>query len=172
MFLKGLKEKSNQKFIEKTLAKRQMTSVEGRITSVGVLLSHSEFANYEAVNSLLDELNVKSLDRRFFSFIDVKAQQENFLDTSFTVKDFGWRGKLKNTALQDFTNTQFDVLICYFLGDDIELRQIAAMSKAAFKVGISNKDERLYDLIIDVSINNFDVFKTELKKYLTILNKI
>ena len=87
-------------------------------------------------------------------------------------KRFGWNGKLKNIDLQNFTDTKFDVLICYFLAEENELKQIAAMSMANFKVGISNRDERLYDLIIDVKPKDFEIFKIELKKYLTILNKI
>jgi hypothetical protein len=46
------------------------------------------------------------------------------------------------------------------------------MSMANFKVGISSRDERLYDLIIYVDNKDFKIFKDELKKYLTILNKI
>ena len=46
------------------------------------------------------------------------------------------------------------------------------MSKANFKVGISNTDERLYDLIIDVKPKQFQLFKTEFVKYLNILNKL
>jgi len=79
---------------------------------------------------------------------------------------------LKHKDLFYFTETPFDVLICYFLAEDNELKQIAAMSNANFKVGISNEDDRLYDLIIDINTKNFEIFTKELKKYLTILNKI
>ena len=40
------------------------------------------------------------------------------------------------------------------------------MSKAKFKVGISNEDDRLHDLIIDVALKDQDTFKVELIKYL------
>ena len=79
---------------------------------------------------------------------------------------------MKHKDLFYFTETPFDVLICYFLAKDNELKQIAAMSNANFKVGISNEDDRLYDLIIDINTKNFEIFTKELKKYLTILNKI
>ena len=45
-------------------------------------------------------------------------------------------------------------------------------SKANFKVGISNFDQRLNDFIIDIGAEHVDVFKTELEKYLKGLNKI
>ena len=46
------------------------------------------------------------------------------------------------------------------------------LSKAEFKVGILQTDERINDLIIKTKLKEFDVFKEELFKYLTILNKI
>jgi hypothetical protein len=39
-------------------------------------------------------------------------------------------------------------------------------------VGISNEDERLHDLIIDVALKDQSTFKVELVKYLKTLNKI
>lgn len=172
MFLKGLKAKSNQKFIDKSLTKRKVIQSKSKIKTAGVLLNYAEFSDYKVINELLDDIKVESTQRNIITFIDNKEIKEIKFDSVFGSKDFGWRGKLKNSNLEDFTKTKFDVLICYFLGDDIELKQIAAMSNAKFKIGISNNDERLYDLIIDVKTNDFLVFKTELKKYLTILNKI
>ena len=54
----------------------------------------------------------------------------------------------------------------------MQLNLITAASKANLKVGISNEDERLYDLIIDVELKDINIFKQELKKYLNILKKI
>ena len=52
-----------------------------------------------------------------------------------------------------------------------ELSQIAAVSQANFKIGIRDKEERLYDLIINLKGLDFDVFRVELKRYLNILKK-
>ena len=172
MFLKVFKEKSNQKFIDKRLLNRDVSVNSAKVVSVGMLLNDSEYCDYEEVNTFLNEIGIASTKREFFTFSKSKEATHNNWDAVFTPKDFGWRGKLKREALFDFTETKFDVLICYFLAEDKELKQIAAMSNANLKVGISIKDERLYDLIIDVSTKNFEIFKKELKKYLTILNKI
>ena len=171
MFLKVFKEKSNQKFVDKIVSRRNVSVHNTKITSVGVLLNDQEYYNYEEVNSFLDEIGVVSAKRKFFTFSKSKDEVNNW-DAVFTPKDFGWNGKLKNNDLSDFTKTKFDVLICYFLAEDQELKQIVAMSTANFKVGISSRDERLYDLIIYVDNKDFKIFKDELKKYLTILNKI
>lgn len=90
----------------------------------------------------------------------------------FDPKDFGWGGTIKNTELQSFLDTEFDVLISYYAKDQLELKLLTALSQAKFKIGILQTDERLNDLIIKTDISEFNVFKDELIKYLTILNKI
>ena len=49
---------------------------------------------------------------------------------------------------------------------------ITAMSKARFKIGLLQSDQRLNDLIIKTKISEFDLFKEELKKYLDTFNKL
>ena len=172
MFLKVFKEKSNQKFVDKTLSSRNVIVNRTKVVSAGILLNDSEYFNYEEINAFLDEIGIASTKRKFFTFSKSKETTHNNWDNIFKPTDFGWRGKLKHKDLFYFTETPFDVLICYFLAEDNELKQIAAMSNANFKVGISNEDDRLYDLIIDINTKNFEIFTKELKKYLTILNKI
>ena len=173
MILKAFKEKSNQKFIDRILAERKVSMSVNKIDSVGVLLNNSEFNDHSEIELFLQkEIGIKPNKCRFITFSENPKAESNLWDTVFTHKHFGWKGALKSQDLIDFTNTKFDVLICYFLASNFELKQIAAMSQAKFKVGISNEDERLYDLIIDLSPNNFDIFKIEFKKYLTVLNKI
>ena len=93
-------------------------------------------------------------------------------ETYFSPKDFGWKGKINNIDLQSFLDEDYDVLISYYKTNNVLLNLITATSKANLKVGLTRTDERLYDLIIDVSSEKFDTFKIEFKKYLNILNKL
>jgi len=172
MILKAFKEKSNQKFINSVLSKREALADAKPIKTVAVLFNADEYSNYDEFSETLKGLNIQEKNQTFFTFSETETTTHNSWDNVFTKKDFGWKGKLNNNDLQNFTNTRFDVLICYFLAEHTELKQIAAMSKADFKIGISDDDERLYDLMIAVTPNQFQDFKVELKKYLTILNKI
>lgn len=172
MILKVLKEKSNQKFINTILSKRDIKVDTKKAQTIGVIFNAEEYTNYQEFSDFFKELNIQSPKQKFLTFSKTNDTQSLTWDNVYTPKDFGWKGKLKNTELQNFTNSNFDVLICYFIANDIELMQIAAMSKANFKVGISNDDERLYDLTISTKTSNFEVFKHEFKKYLTILKKI
>ncbi len=171
MILKVLKEKSNQKFVEQTLLKRKPLILKEKLNSVGVLLNHSEFCNYKKIEELLLELGVSKEHYKIATYTTPKNPEVEKLKLPFTVKDFGWKGQLKNSELQDFTEFNFDVLICYFLENNSELSQIAAVSQANFKIGVTDKAERLFDLIINMKSLDFDVFRTELKRYLNILKK-
>ena len=90
----------------------------------------------------------------------------------FYPQNFGWKGKIEGLDLIDFINEPFDALISYYHGDELELNMATALSKANFKIGITNKDERLYDFIINIQPNQINVFKNELIKYLKVFNKI
>ena len=76
------------------------------------------------------------------------------------------------TDLLKKNDFKYDVLISYYRIDNIDLNLVTAKSKANFKIGISNFDQRLNDFIIDVGAKHIDVFRNELEKYLKGLNKI
>ena len=71
-----------------------------------------------------------------------------------------------------FTEQKFDLLISYYKTNKDQLNFVTALSKANFKIGINNQDPRLHDLIIDVEPSQTEVFKFELLKYLTQLNRL
>ena len=49
---------------------------------------------------------------------------------------------------------------------------LTATSKAEFKIGIQQTDERLNDFILKTKLKDFYLFKRELVRYLNILKKI
>jgi len=92
-------------------------------------------------------------------------------DSVYNPKDFGWKDNVKNQELQQFIDTDFDLLINYYTKENIGLKLITASSKAKMKVGILQTDERFNDLIIKTDIKDIKTFTSELIKYLKILNK-
>ena len=172
MILKAFKEKSNQKFINNLLSNRKVEVSDGKIKTVGVLFDDDQYLKKDDFVDFFKDLNLLPSDQKFLIFSKTDSTNYNKWDDVFESKDFGWKGKIKNNDLQNFINYKFDVLISFYTVNEIELNQVTAMSQANFKVGISNDDERLYDLIIDIAPSNFKNFKTEFKKYITILNKL
>lgn len=172
MILKAFKEKSIQKYVNKLLMAGKPNVNNHKIKTVAVLLNASEFHEFEVFRVYFKELGLNSAQHNIVAFTLDDKLDHNKWNTHFSPKDFGWKGKLNNPDLETFINTPYDMLICYFKDQVLQLDFITAASKANLKVGIANNDERLYDLIIDVPLKDINVFKQELKKYLTILNKI
>ena len=172
MIFKGFKEKSNQKYINKSLNSRTIAVSQKKIESVGVILNLAEFGDLESFRTLFKELDVLSPNTKILTFVEDNKITDKLWDTYFSPKDFGWNGTVKNADLQSFITTEFDALICFYKQEVLEMNMIAALSKANFKIGISNLDPRLYDLIVEVEPKDFNLFKSELQKYLTVLNKL
>ena len=172
MILKGFKQKSNQKFINKLVSFRLAEVSSNKLESVGIVLNLSEFDDFEPFRIFFGELKLNPNKIKIVGFTDDPKLTESSIELLYSDKQIGWRGRIKNNELQSFLNTPFDALISYYRNDNLELNLITALSKANFKVGLSNKDERLHDLILDVETKDFDVFKQEFIKYLTILKKL
>ena len=172
MILKAFKEKSNQNYINKLLSARKAAVDSRKISSIGVILNVNEFKDFEAFRTYLKMLGIKSNKIKIIAFTEDEKDQGYHWETYFSPKDFGWKGKINNVELQTFIDTEFDALISFYKVDAVELNSITAQSNANFKIGLSNKDQRLYDLIIEVKPSDFSLFKNELIKYLTVLNKL
>jgi hypothetical protein len=172
MILKGFKEKSNIKRLNKLVSIRNVDVNNSKIESLGVIMHIDEIDDFELFRSLASDLNIRPKNLKVIAFSNGKKEDHNSWDMCFDPKDFGWRGTIKDVELQSFLDTKFDALISYYAKDQLELKLLTALSKAKFKIGILQTDERLNDLIIKSNISEFNVFKDELIKYLTILNKI
>lgn len=172
MILKAFKDKSNRKYINKLLNARNTTVDDRKISSFGVILNFNEFRDFEAIRMFLKTLGIKSNKIKIIAFIEDDKEEGYHWETYFNPKDFGWKGKINNVELQTFIETEFDALISFYKEDVLELNLLTALSNANLKIGLSNNDQRLYDLIIDVKPSDFPLFKNELKKYLTVLNKL
>lgn len=172
MILKAFKEKSNRKYVNKLLTERKPTVNNNKIKTIAVLLNASEFHEFEVFRVYFKELGLTSPKHKIVAFTMDDKLEYNQWNAHFSPKDFGWKGKIKNIDLEDFINEPYDMLLCFYKNPVLQLNLITAASKANLKVGISNEDDRLYDLIIDVELKDINIFKQELKKYLNILKKI
>ncbi len=172
MILKAFREKSNQKFINKVLDSKNTAISANKIESVGVIIDANEFSDAEVFKNFFHDLGIQLPKIQIIVFVEDDKKTERLWGNYFSKKDFGWGGKIKHPELQTFLNTEFDALLGFYKNDTLELKMVTAGSKANFKIGLSGVDDRLFDFIMDVGIKDLEVFKTELKKYLTILKKI
>lgn len=172
MILEGFKKKSIKKHLNKLLSDRQLIVTDNKIKSLGVIINIDEISDFESFRLLGDYGKIRPNRLKIIAFSENKKDDLNSWDNCYNPKDFGWNGTIKNVELQSFVDTKFDVLISYYEKEITELKLITVLSKAELKAGILQTDERVNDLIIKTKLKEFDVFKKELFKYLTILNKI
>ncbi|MDO5981190.1 DUF6913 domain-containing protein [Flavivirga spongiicola] len=172
MILKGFKEKSNKKHLNKLLSEREVNITDKKIESLGVILNIDEIDDFKLFRVFADFLKIRDNKLKIIAFSENDKDTLTTWDVCFNPKDFGWKGIIKNVELQTFLDTKYDALVSYYTKDVLELKMMTAKSKAQFKIGIVQSDERLNDLIIKTKMKEFDVFKEETIKYLTILNKI
>lgn len=171
MILKGFKEKSIKKHINKLLLERNAIFSDNKIESLGVICHLDEVDDLDLFNKLAARLNVQLNKLKIIAFASNKEMLKS-CDNCYKTSDFNRDGTLKNKELQAFLSTEFDVLISYYQVDIVELKLLTAASKAPLKVGSLQTDERLNDIIIKIEPSEFDVFEDEVFKYLTVLNKI
>ena len=173
MILKGFKEKSNKKYINKIVNERVVVTTKDKVKRVGILVNNNESVDYNWFKTLKELLNVTDRAIEIIAFTnDKKKDESNEHITTYDGTDLGWNGTIKDTNLKTFITTDFDLLISYYAEDNILLKLLTTASKAKFKVGILQEDERINDLIIKTELNDFKTFKVELEKYLKILNKL
>ena len=172
MFLKLFRKRSNQKYINKILNFNRSIISEKKIISVGIILSIEEFKDYDKLKKIFTDFGINENRIKFITYVSDKDFKLNHWDDYFNPEDFGWNGNTTNIALNEFINFKYDVLISYYRLDNTDLNLVTAKSKANFKIGISNFDQRLNDFIIDIGTEHINVFRNELEKYLKGLNKI
>lgn len=172
MILRRFKEKSNRKYISKCLKNRVVRPDSAVVKKIGVLVVNNEFSSLEWIVSLAKALKVNQNNLKMLSLYNIDEGETSVFTNTFSEKDLGWKGQFKSQEVKDFLNEDFDLLINFYEAKILPMQVVAAASKAKLKVGISNADQSINDLIIDTPIKDKSVFKTELIKYLNILNKI
>lgn len=108
---------------------------------------------------------------KILTFLDYDKKNHT-INSYFTEKDIDWNGAIQKADFRDFLNEPFDLLIGYFDTKNIFLELAVLKSKATFKVGFSDVNQRLYDMEIAEIPSKIDNFLIELKKYLVILKKM
>ena len=170
--LKKLKKRSFQRSIEKNLLGRDTSQVNAPLKSIGFLVDENVFGNLEALYNIGISLGLQQKDIKVFSFVTFSKKTPSLRQNQIHNKDFSWKGTIDNQNANEFLERPFDVLVGYYESSQQYLDAMVAKSAAKFKVGVSGGDERLFDLLLAVDVQNTKTFKSELEKYMKILNKI
>ena len=144
--------------------------ISNSIKSVGIIVTEGSDFNFDMLKYLQKEINLNSSALFVLTCKKTKENYNEFRGVTIQEQDFTWNGSLKSPEVHDFLNKKVDMLIDLTNNSEVYTNFLVAKSKAKFKVGFAHIDERLFDLMIDVT--STQTFLTELVKYLTILKKI
>ena len=171
MALSAIKSKS---ILNKTarLLKNKNNSLQiaKNIQTVGIIVNEGSDFNFELLKKLQKEIASGSNN---FSVLTCKKTNDSYNEFRGVIikdSDFSWNGSLKSNETKAFLAQPFDMLIDFTKSEQIYNDFLVAKSKAKFKVGFENEEERLYDLMI--ASDSVPLFIDELIKYLKILKKL
>nr|WP_313790289.1 hypothetical protein [Allomuricauda pacifica] len=142
------------------------------ITRVGCIVDLDNFVDGERFYELIDDFSLRP------NAIKIIGYKRDFDNTSpyaiqiFSDKDLGWKGDIENGYVLEFLGREYDLLINYYEDDNLMLKLLSIRTPARLKVGFSALDPKFNDLILNTPFKDFNLFKSELKKYLKVLNEI
>jgi len=171
MFFKGIKRKSAQKYISKSL-KANVDKQGGKIKNLAVLVDATVFSDFPFLNELAEVFGISKESIAILYYHSDKKVAEQFSGDVFTDVELGFNASIKNESVTSFVNKEYDGLLNFYDEDKLMLNLVSVKSKAKFKIGFSGINEGVNDFSVATGLNNISVFTFELKKYLSILNKI
>lgn len=167
--------KIKKRFLQKkyqTLLKhplRRKSPVHKHITTVGILALDSISSNVDLQQHVTDTFGVRN--PKIYSFRNF-SKDHTASYKHFSEEDFDWKGNITDSSLQAFLDADFDMLITFFERDHLYLAYATLSSKASLKVGYANVNSQLFDLEIQVDHADISTYLLEVKKYLTILDRL
>ncbi|WP_411030996.1 DUF6913 domain-containing protein [Spongiimicrobium sp. 3-5] len=177
MFLKGIKDKfkykSGLKYLKEEMDSTSKVVQRSKgITSVGCIVDLDKFDDANKFYDLVEEFSLRPNAVRIIGYKDYYDKNSPYATPVFSDKDLGWNGAIENSYALEFLSREYDMLINYYTEENLLLQLMSIKTRARIRVGFDEVDEKLNDLILKTSMNDFNTFKKELRKYLVVLNEI
>lgn len=172
MFYTIIKNFFLKKNVTKRLLKQKNQLVQKKIATVGLLVDESYFSNTEA---LVDQIVLQGIGKeqiKILVYKDKIKSKEIIASPFLSLKNISFTGEINKKEVIDFLETPFDLLINYYDVNKCALVLLSVQSKANFKVGFDTVDKRVNHFILKMLVDQYELFTSELFKYLKILNKI
>jgi len=166
MFLNYIKEFFVKKSLKNNLHNVKNEVFTSNIQTIGLLIDES---NFQHSNELGKELLMQGIAPQNIKIVAYKSkfkEKETYSLPTFGKKHINWNGEITTVFLNEFIETEFDLLISYYDIETAVLIMVTNKSKARFKVGFASVDKNLNRWMIDTTIENYKLFVFELFKYL------
>lgn len=173
MILKTIKEKSLHSIIKKKLSGHFIE--EGfkgsEIASALCLVNYNEISDVNQLNELRDALNIDFAEFKIIAYVQKIDKNIKYPFAVFSDKSILINGAINNFKVSHYLRKEYDVVINCDSENLLPLLLVSALAKTKFRVGLGLESSDYNDLTLKGPISDFEYFKKELVKYLTILNK-
>ncbi|WP_369801717.1 hypothetical protein [Flavobacterium sp. 2] len=136
------------------------------VQTIGLLVDESKFQYSKELIKELTLYGIASENIKIVAYRDKFKVKETYSVPTFGKNHIKWKGEITEKFLNEFIETEFDLLISYYEIEKAILMIITNSSKARFKVGFASVDNRLNRWMIKTEIENYKLFIKELFKYL------
>ena len=137
------------------------------ILKVGCIIDTNLDVDYFQILELMEKIGLKQKDVKIISYSDT-AFNDPFSKMRISKDSINFYGKIVSADANEFISYDYDLLINYF-GDNEILTLISSKSNSNFRVGYSESNKNINDIMFSNFFNNFEKFSNELIKYLKFL---
>ena len=137
------------------------------ILKVGCIIDTNLDVDYFQILELMEKIGLKPKDVKIISYSDT-AFNDPFSKMRISKDSINFYGKIVSADANEFISYNYDMLINYF-GDNEILTLISSKTNSNFRVGYSESNKNINDIMFSNFFNNFEKFSNELIKYLKFL---
>jgi carboxypeptidase C (cathepsin A) len=137
------------------------------ILKVGCIIDTNLDIDYFQILELMEKIGLKQKDVKIISYSDT-AFNDPFSKMRISKDSINFYGKIVSADANEFISYDYDLLINYF-GDNEILTLISSKTNSNFRVGYSESNKNINDIMFSNFFNNFEKFSDELIKYLKFL---
>ncbi len=137
------------------------------ILKVGCIIDTNLDVDYFQILELMEKIGLKQKDVKIISYSDT-AFNDPFSKMRISKDSINFYGKIISADANEFISYDYDLLINYF-GDNEILTLISSKTNSNFRVGYSESNKNINDIMFSNFFNNFEKFSNELIKYLKFL---
>ncbi|WP_281632170.1 DUF6913 domain-containing protein [Flavobacterium luteolum] len=166
MFLNYIKEFFVKKSLNVNLNNEKSGVLAKNGQTIGLLIDESTFENSEALIRELTLHGIALENIKVLAYREKFKEKETYFRPTFGKKHINWKGEIIEGYLNEFVNSEFDLLLSYYDVENVFLMFITNKSKAKFKIGFSAVDQNLNRLMINTELGSYKLFVSELFRYL------
>lgn len=171
MFLTSLKELAVKKIVKNKLVNTYADASSDKIRTVGIILDSSLISENQ---TLIHDFERFGIDSRYINSIvySTNPKQINSPFEVFSPDELKWDGSFGPGAALRFMDKSYDLLVNLYPKEKGGLLALSNGTSAKFKVGFASVNQNLNHLLIDTQQEFEGQFRSELFRYLTLLNKL